>query len=97
MTTVREHQTGLGHARRPIQAPKLAADLAGWIGRFRRLLSDRVFAKGDAFAREHGWEITKTTGRSGFGARSYHDPRFGQRVGRQGAKCTGWRSDARSG
>jgi hypothetical protein len=53
--------------------------LAGWIVRLQRQPSDRVFTDGDAFAREHGWEITKTTGRFGFGARSYRDPRFGQR------------------
>jgi hypothetical protein len=35
--------------------------LAAWIARLQRQLSDRVFAGGDAFAREHGWEITKTT------------------------------------
>ncbi len=27
----------------------------------------------------HGWTITRTTGRLGFGARTYRDPRFGQR------------------
>jgi hypothetical protein len=79
VTTAREHQTGLGPARRPAQAPELAVDPAGWIARFKRLLSDRVFASADAFARQHGWEITKTTTWSGFGARSYRDPRFGPR------------------
>lgn len=53
--------------------------LAARAARLQRLLSDRLFAEGDAFAREHGWEITKSTGRSGFGARIYRDPRFGQR------------------
>ena len=73
--------------------------LAGWIVRLQRQLSDRIFADGDAFARERGWEITKTTGRLGFSARSYRDPRFGHRAAaaRQGPECTGWRSDARSG
>src|SRR2546422_7118317 len=37
--------------------------LTGWMARFQRQLSDRIFADGDAFARERGWEITKTTGR----------------------------------
>lgn len=63
MTTAREHQAGPSSARRPIQKPKLVAGLAVWIARFQQQLSDHVFAKGDAFAREHGWEITKTTGR----------------------------------
>ena len=73
--------------------------LAGWIARLQRQLSGRVFADGDAFAREHGWEITTTTGRLGFGARRYRDPRFGQRAAaaRQGPECTGGRPDARSG
>jgi hypothetical protein len=72
--------------------------LGAWMARLQRLLSDRLFAQGDAFAREQGWETTKSTGRFGFGARSYRDSRFGQRgVARQGEECTGWRSDARSG
>jgi hypothetical protein len=54
--------------------------LAGWIARLQRQLSDRVFADGDTFACEQGWEITKTTGRFGFSARGYRDPRFGQRA-----------------
>jgi hypothetical protein len=72
---------------------------AAWIARLQRQLTDRIFADGDAFGREHGWEITKTTGRFGFGARSYRDPRFGQRAntGRQGPECTVGRPDARSG
>jgi hypothetical protein len=53
---------------------------AGWLARLQRRLSDRVFAAGDAFARQNRWQITKTTGRFGFGARSYRDPRFGPRA-----------------
>lgn len=53
---------------------------AEWFARLQRQLSDRVFADGDAFARRNGWQITQTTGRSGFSARSYRDPRFGQRA-----------------
>jgi hypothetical protein len=45
----------------------------------RERLSDRVHARGDAFAGQAGWTTTKTTGRFGFGARVYRDPRFGQR------------------
>jgi hypothetical protein len=48
-----------------------------WIGRRQREMSDRVHAAGDECARQHGWEVTKTTGRFGCGARSYRDPRFG--------------------
>lgn len=72
--------------------------LAAWVARLQRLLSDRMFAEGDAFAREQGWESTKSTGRFGFGTRIYRDPRFGLRpTARQGEECAGWRSDARSG
>jgi hypothetical protein len=53
---------------------------ADWIAGLLRQLSDRIFADGDAFARDNGWQITKTTGRFGFGVRSYRDPRFGPRT-----------------
>jgi hypothetical protein len=78
---------------------KLSKSRAGWVARLLRQLSDRVFADGDAFARENGWEITKTTGRFGFGARSYRDPRFGPRTaaGSQGTGYTGRGFGARSG
>jgi hypothetical protein len=54
--------------------------LPGWIVGLQQQLSDRIFADGDAFACENRWEITKTTGRFGFGTRTYRDPRFGQRA-----------------
>jgi hypothetical protein len=71
--------------------PKLAPDLAGRTAGFKRLLSDRIFARGGAFAHQHGWEITKTTTWSGFGARSYRDPRSGPRAAaaRQASRYTG--------
>jgi hypothetical protein len=53
---------------------------ARWLARLRQQLSERIFADGDAFARENLWEITKTTGRWGFGTRTYRDPRFEQRT-----------------
>jgi hypothetical protein len=53
--------------------------MPAWIGRRQRELSDRVHAAGDEYARQRGWEITKSTGRFGFGARSYRDSRFGDR------------------
>ena len=72
--------------------------LAGWIARLRGRLSDRLFADEDVFAREHEWEITKTAGRFGFGARSYRDPRFGQRASvHQGQEDTRGRHDAGAG
>jgi hypothetical protein len=53
--------------------------LAARIARLNRQLSDRMFAEGDAFAREHGWTIAKTSGRFGLGGRVYRDPRFDYR------------------
>ena len=50
-----------------------------WIRRIQERLSDRVHTQGDAFAEQTGWTTTKTTGRLGFGARVYRDPRFAQR------------------
>jgi hypothetical protein len=63
---------------------------AEWVGRLLRQLSDRIFAGGDAIARENGWETTKTTGRFGFGARAYRDPRFDRRKARDHLQVRGW-------
>ncbi len=63
----------------PRHAGGVPRRLARWITRLQQQLSARFFADADASAREHGWEITKTTGQFGFGARTYRDPRFGQR------------------
>jgi hypothetical protein len=69
-----------------------------WVAHLQRQLSDRVFARADAFARENGWEITKTTGQFGFGAHSYRDPRFGLRAAaHQGPEYTTGGFDAGSG
>jgi hypothetical protein len=57
----------------------ILARVPGWIGWRQRELSDWVHAAGDERARQHGWEITKSTGWFGFGARSYRDPRFSDR------------------
>jgi hypothetical protein len=87
--------TQISPRRGPSSRPR---PLGAWIVRLQRQLSDRLFAEGDAFAREQGWESTKSTGRFGFGTRIYRDPRFGLRpTARQGEECAGWRSDARSG
>ncbi len=48
--------------------------MSAWIGRHQRQLSDQIHADGDELAHQHGWEITKTTGRLGFGTRSYPGP-----------------------
>jgi hypothetical protein len=60
----------------PRRRYRVPARIAAWIGRHQQDLSDRVHASADDRARRHGWEITKSTGRFGFGARLYHDPRF---------------------
>jgi hypothetical protein len=54
--------------------------LATRIGMLQRRLSNRIFAGADVLAREQGWTITESTGRFGFGARTYRDPRFDQRA-----------------
>jgi hypothetical protein len=59
---------------------RLLRRLAAWAARPLERLSDRIHAGGEAVARQHGWEITRTTGRLGLGTRTYHDPRFSQRA-----------------
>jgi hypothetical protein len=59
---------------------RLLSRLAAWAVRPLERLSDRIHAGGEAIARQHGWEITRATGRLGLGARTYHDPRFTQRA-----------------
>jgi hypothetical protein len=73
MTSIRTAPAAAGirisHARR----------LATWIGTRQQAVSDRVHATGDAHARTQGWTVTASTGRFGFGARTYRDPRFDSR------------------
>jgi hypothetical protein len=54
----------------------LACRIAGWIGTRQQAISDHAHASGDAYAVAHGWTVTASTGRFGFGARAYRDPRF---------------------
>jgi hypothetical protein len=60
----------------PRKRYRVPARISAWIGRRQQDLSHRAHAAADDRARQHGWEITKSTGRFGFGARSYHDLRF---------------------
>jgi hypothetical protein len=60
-----------------------------WITHLHNRLSDHVHARGDAFAGQAGWTITRATGRFGFGARVYRDPRFGQRRRQAGITADG--------
>lgn len=85
MITAHEHKPGTARSE--------------WVARLLWQLSDRVFAGGDAFARKNGWQITKTGGRFGFGARKYRDPRFGPRLAaaHQSPECSGRGFDAGSG
>ena len=55
----------------------IVGQMSAWVRRRQRALSARVHAAGDERARSHGWTVTETTGRFGFGARIYRDPRFG--------------------
>jgi len=57
----------------------IAARIWVWVRRCRRKLSARINAAGDDRARRYGWNVTETTGRFGFEARSYRDPRFDDR------------------
>ena len=54
----------------------IAARISVWVRRCQRKLSARIHAAGDDRARRYGWNVTETTGRFGFEARSYRDPRF---------------------
>jgi hypothetical protein len=64
----------------PRHFKRLLSRLATRAARPLEQLSDRIHAGGDATARQNGWEITRTSGRLGFGARMYHDPLFAQRA-----------------
>lgn len=72
--------------------------LAALMRRVRRL-SDRLHADGDAFAGQQGWTVTKASGRLEFGARTYRDPRFDQRMAAvdQDPQCPAGRPNARTG
>jgi hypothetical protein len=74
--------------------------LAAWTTRPLERLSDRIHAGGEAIARQHGWEITRASGRLGLGARTYHDPRFTQRAlgtGHSGPGGTRLQPDTQTG
>ena len=57
----------------------LLTRLALWVRGRQRELSTRVHAAGDERARQYGWEVVESTGRFGFGARTYRNPRFEDR------------------
>jgi hypothetical protein len=55
---------------------RLARRIADWIGTKQQAISDRAHANGDAYAVTYGWTVTASTGRFGFGARTYRDLRL---------------------
>jgi hypothetical protein len=57
----------------------VAGRISAWVRRRQCELSTQVHAAGDERARRHGWTVTETTGRFGFEARIYRDPRFNER------------------
>jgi hypothetical protein len=57
----------------------LAMRISRWVSHRQQQLSDRIHASGDEFAYWQGWRISESTGRFGFGTRSYRDPRFENR------------------
>ena len=57
----------------------IATRISAWVRRCQHELSARIHAAADERARRHSWTVTETTGWFGFEARSYRDPRFGNR------------------
>ena len=60
-------------------APATRRTLADWLGRNQAALSTRVHAAGDARMIQAGLTVTASTGRFGFGARTYRHPGFDSR------------------
>ena len=63
----------------------LITRLAALIAQHQRRLPDRLYANGDAVARQDGWDITVTTGRFGFSGHICRDHRFTTRAPRHPA------------
>jgi hypothetical protein len=57
----------------------VAARISAWVRRRQTKMSAQIHAAGDERARRHGWTVTETTGRFGFGTRVYRDSRFDDR------------------
>jgi hypothetical protein len=62
----------------PQAGPGFLLRICGLIGRWQQEVSDSIHAPGEKYAAEAGWAVTRSTGRFGFGARTYRDPRFDQ-------------------
>ena len=57
----------------------IATRISVWARRRQHQLSARIHAAADDRARRYGWTVIETSGRFGFEARSYRDPRFDDR------------------
>ena len=71
-----------------IRAATGRCGLAGAVTTAAGRLSNRIHRRGDARAREQGWEITRTPGRAGLTGRAYRDPRFATRAAPVGRTVT---------
>lgn len=60
----------------PTTTPAARRGLAAWLGRKQEALSTRAHAAGDSRMARQGLTVTTSTGRFGFGARTYHHPGF---------------------
>jgi len=70
------------NATASISTPAGRRGLAAWLGRKQEALSTRAHAGGDSRMARQGLTITTSTGRFGFGARTYHHPAFDRTVTR---------------
>jgi hypothetical protein len=61
----------------PPAGARLFRRIANAIGAWQENVSDRTHADDDYRAQAMGWTVTRSTGRFGFGARTYRDPRMG--------------------
>jgi hypothetical protein len=57
-------------------APATGRSLAGWLASNQAALSTHVHAAGDARTAQAGLTVAASTGRFGFGARTYRHPGF---------------------
>jgi hypothetical protein len=66
--------------------------LAGWLGRKQEALSTCVHAAGDSRMARRGLIVTWSTGRFGFGARTYRHPGFDRLPGADRTTADGRRA-----
>jgi hypothetical protein len=71
---------------------KTSRPLIPWLARLLDNMGQRLFAEGDARARQRGWDVTQRHGGLG---RRYRDPRFGSLVSCPSCGGTGEPADTR--